>query len=180
MKEDKNKTEKDSKKVKKDKNKLKIKELEEKLNDKNNEYLRLLADFENYRKRSNKDNIEARNNGKIDIIENLLPIIDNLEISLKLKDKDPQMVIKGVEMIHKNLISTLSDNGFKSFEPNLNDDFNPQLHEPILIEDENAKPFKILNIINKGYKFNDKIIRLSKVKIKKDIEEKNKKNKDAL
>lgn len=170
MTQDKNNSEKISKKDKKNKENIKIKELEEKINEKNNDYLRLLADFENYRKRSNKEIVESKNIGKINLIEELLPIIDNLEMSLKLKEKNPDMVIKGVEMIHKNLISILEEQGLKSFKPQINEDFNPILHEPILIEDKNAQPFKIIDIVNKGYKFQDKIIRLSKVKIKKEDE----------
>ncbi len=177
-----NSLEKKNKKSKKGEDKLKkeIEELKAKLKEKENNYLFLLADFENYRKRVQKEIGEARDYGKISLIESLLPIIDNLEQSLKMKDSNPQLVIKGLEMILKNFLSTLEEHNVKFYEPKEEEDFDPIHHDPLLVEDENAPEGKVLAVINKGFKYKDKVIRPSKVKIKKVTEESNDEEKSDL
>jgi molecular chaperone GrpE len=144
--------------------------LKEKLEEEKLDKLRVLAEFENYRKRMQKTLEESKERAIINFIEDLLPVIDNFELSLKMTD-NKDMFIKGVEMIHKNLIETLKNYNFESFEPKEMEEFDPYLHDPIPIEKHEAPEGKIIGIIKKGYKHKDKVIRPAKVHVKKLKEE---------
>ena len=90
---------------------------------------------------------------------------------------NPEMFIKGVEMINKNLKDTLKEHHFEEFEPQTGEDFDPYLHEPILIEDKSKESGKIITTLKKGYKHKEKIIRPARVQVVKDEEaEDNKEN----
>lgn len=147
----------------------KIKLLEEQNLELKNDYVRVMADFDNYRKRKEKEMGENREAAIVGFVEDLLPAIDNFEMSLKMTD-NKEMFVKGVEMIHKNLLDTLRSNNIEEFYANEGEDFDPYLHEPILIEDKSKEPGKVVNSMNKGYKFKDKIIRPVKVQVVKDRE----------
>ena len=82
-----------------------------------------------------------------------------------------EMFIKGVEMIHSNLLSTLKEHKIEDFEPQVGDEYNPQEHEPMLIENEEAEEGKVLAVLQKGFKKGDSIIRPARVQMKKPKEE---------
>ena len=155
------------KKVKKDSKTTKIQKLEKLNEELKNDYLRTRADFDNYRKRKEKEIIQAREKGMINFVLDLLPAIDNFEMSLKMTD-NKEMFIKGVEMIHKNMLDTLKENKVEDFSPKTTDKFDPYLHDPILIEDQTKTPGEIITILKKGYKFKDTIIRPARVQIVKE------------
>ena len=142
-----------------------IKELEKLVIELKTDKLRTLADFENYRKRKDNEVIEARDRAIVNFVIDLLPAIDNFEMSLKMTD-NKDMFIKGVEMIHKNLIDTLKEHKIEEFEVEEGEEFNPIRHDPVLIEDENSDEGKVLGIIKKGYIHKDKVIRPARVKVK--------------
>lgn len=157
-----------SKPKKKSKDEI-IKDLEKQVEDLKLEYLRSRADFDNYRKRKEKETNEARDKAIIDFVLELLPSIDNFEMSLKMTDNNA-MFVKGVEMIHKNLNELLKEHNFEEFEPKVDDNFDPYLHEPILIEDKSKEPGKVINVLKKGIKRKEKIIRPAKVQVVKEEE----------
>lgn len=143
------------------------------------DYLRLRADFENFRKRKEKELDEARERALNGFIEELLPSIDNFEMSLKMTD-NTQMFVKGVEMIHKSLIEKLNENHIQAYEPLIGEEYDVHKHDPIPVESENNKDVgKVLEVLKKGYmhKKSEKVIRPARVKIsiKKEKEQKNKK-----
>lgn len=142
--------------------------LKEEYDELNNTYLRLHADFENYRKRMQKEIDDARDYGKVSVIQDMLPILDNLESSLKMKDTNPDFIIKGLDMIYKNFLSTLEQHNCKHYEPEKNEEFNPETHEPLITEEEEGEPGKVLGTLNKGFIYKDRVIRPSKVKVKKE------------
>ncbi len=154
-------------KSREEKNQVKIKELQNKLNEAKNDYLRVLADFENFRTRNQKELIETRDRVIADFVLDLLPSIDNFEMSLKMTD-NKEMFIKGVEMIHQNLIDTLKKHHFEDFEPKIGENFDPYQHEPLLIEDENKKPGEVVGVLKKGFKHKNKIIRPARVQVVKE------------
>jgi len=132
--------------------------------------LRTRADFENYRKRKDQEVIDARDRGIVSFVEDLLPAIDNFEMSLQMTD-NVNMFTKGVEMIHKNLIDTLKSHKIEEFTSKVGEEFNPNLHDPILIETDEFKAGQVVNILKKGYKHKDKIVRPVRVQVAKDKEE---------
>ncbi|MFW6285851.1 MAG: nucleotide exchange factor GrpE [Nanoarchaeota archaeon] len=142
----------------------KIKELEQKCEELKNDYIRAVADFDNFRKRKEKELIEARERAVVDFVLSILPSIDNFEMSLKMTD-NKEMFIKGVEMIHQNLLSTLKDNHFQEFVPAVDEVFDPYSHEPVLIEDNSKDSGKIIEVLQKGYKYKDKVVRPARVKV---------------
>ena len=156
-------------KPKKEKKLSKVEQLKKDLEITKTDHLRVLADFENFRTRNQKELVEKIDRAVADFVMDLLPAIDNFEMSLKMTD-NKEMFIKGVEMIHKNLIDTLKEHHFEEFEPVKGENFDPYLHEPLLIEDDNKKPGEIVGIIKKGFKHNDKIIRPARVQVVKDKE----------
>jgi len=129
--------------------------------------LRARADFDNYRKRKEEEIASARERGVISFVEDLLPAIDNFEMSLKMTD-NTDMFIKGVEMIHGNLIDILKSNKFDEFSVKSGSDFDANEHDPILVEHDKIKPGKVVATIKKGYKKSGKIIRPARVQVVKE------------
>ena len=151
-------------------NKDKIKELEDQITDLKTEVLRARADFENYRKRMQKELTESRQKAINSFVIDILPSIDNFEMSLKMTD-NREMFVKGVEMIHGNLLNTLKENHYESFTPKVGEEFDPHKHEPILIESDEHKPGTIVNVLQIGYKIKDNILRPARVQVAKEKEE---------
>lgn len=146
-------------------------ELEKQVEEYKNDYLRCRADFDNFRRRNEQEKLELRDRVIVSFVEDLLPAIDNFEMSLKMTD-NTEMFIKGVEMIHKNLVDTLAEHKIESFEPKVGEEFDPNLHEPIVIEQAEAEPGKILGVLKKGFMHKNIVVRPAKVQVKKeDIEE---------
>lgn len=148
-----------------------IAELEKQLEESKSEYLRTYADFDNYRKRKEVETLEIKDRAVINFVLELLPSIDNFEMSLKMTD-NKEMFIKGVEMIHANLIDTLKEHKFEEYMPKEGEEFNPHKHDPILIEDKTKEPGRVLAVIKKGYLYKSKIIRPARVQVVKQEEEK--------
>ena len=134
------------------------------------DYLRLKADFENYRKRMQDELTKSRERAISSFVEDLLPSIDNFEMSLKMTH-DTTMFIKGVEMIHQNLLNVLSSHSISIYEPQIGHEFNAKEHEPVLIEHEEYKPGTIVGVLQKGYKLKDSILRPARVQVAKELEE---------
>ena len=124
--------------------------------------LRLQAEFENFRKRVEKEKQEQQSNANTNLIGELLNVMDNFELSLK-HNKD-----KGVEMIYQELKKTLEKQGLKVIETK--GKFDPKIHEAV-IKIAGKEDDAILEEIQKGYVLNNKLLRAAKVKISK-LEEK--------
>lgn len=135
------------------------------------EYLDLLrrvkADFENYRKRVLKEQTELLKYSKKDLIAKLLPVIDNFERALQIKDptKEPKALFEGVKLIYKQLMEILQKEGVESFGK-VGENFDPFYHEAFSKEETSEEPEgKILHVFQKGYKLHDKVIRPALVKV---------------
>lgn len=149
----------------------KIEELEKELSQLKSDYLRVYADFDNFRKRKEKEMLEIKDKAIINFVLELLPAIDNFEMSLKMTD-NKEMFIKGVEMINNNLKDILKEHQFIEYIPKEGEDFNPHKHDPILIEDKTKEPGKVLATVKKGYLYKNIIIRPAKVHVVKEEEKK--------
>lgn len=147
-------------------------QLEKELEETKNDYLRVHADFENFRKRNQEELMKARERAISSFVEDLLPNIDNFEMSLKMTD-NTEMFVKGVEMIHQNLLNVLDNHKISVYEPQVGDKFDVKHHEPILVEHEEHEPGTIVGTLSKGYKLKDSILRPARVQVvkEKDSEE---------
>ena len=149
--------------AKKDKEIIEIKKKVEELNDK---YLRLSAEYDNYRKRTLKEKIELAQSGGKDILVGLLPIVDDFErANMSMENNhDAEAVKEGIGLIYSKFIDFLKARGVKEIEC-LNKEFNTDEHEALTkIPASNKKlKGKVVDVIEKGYYLNDKVLRYSKV-----------------
>ncbi len=137
---------------------------EEKYNAEHDSYLRLAADYDNFRKRTVKEKEQSYGNGKADAVEKLLPVYDNLERALNQPTEDAAYK-KGVEMTFTQLVSIFNSLGVEIFG-NVGDVFDPNLHNAIMhTEDAEAAENTITQVFQKGFKLGDKIVRFAMVQV---------------
>ena len=131
-------------------------------------YLRQVAEFDNYRKRTIKEKAELIKNGGERAIESILPVLDDFERALRnmAKDENAAEIMTGVELIYNKFVGILKQNGLQKIETE-GAEFNTDFHEAIAIiptPDENLKG-KVLDCVQAGYTLNDKVIRHAKVAV---------------
>ena len=125
-------------------------------------YKRVLAEFENHKKRSQKERDNLYNIILTDIIGNMLPILDNLENAVKVETKDEEFK-KGIELVLKQFQDTLKSKGVEEIKT-IGQTFDPELHEAVSsIQDETKGEKEIVQEYRKGYKIGTKVIRHSMV-----------------
>ena len=154
-----------AKKTSKSNTPKKLKELSENLSQEKDKYLRLFAEFENFKKRTAKERIELFKTAGQDIISSILPILDDFDRAIVQIPSEEKKNFEGFVLINNKLIDTLKSNGLKATETKLGDTFNAEIHDAITlipIEDASQKG-KIIDITEKGYQLGDKIIRFPKV-----------------
>lgn len=144
----------------------KVEQLETELAKEKKEYLFLMAEFDNFRKRTLKEKSEIIKNAGENVFKGLLPIMDDFERGIKASEKtdDADVVKEGMNLIYNKLKKYLAQNGVKEFDEG-ETDFNPDRHEAISavpVEDADKKG-KILDTVEKGYMINDKVLRHAKV-----------------
>ena len=148
------------KKEKKDKKDEQIAELTDKVK-------RQLAEFENFRNRTEKEKSQMYMVGARDVIEKLLPVVDNFERGLKSipEDQKDGPVASGMEMIYKQLITVLTDLGVSPIEA-VGQEFDPNFHNAVMhAEDEELGENTVSEEFQKGYKYKDAVLRHSMVKV---------------
>ena len=142
----------------------KMEGLAKQLAEEHDQYLRLAAEYDNYRKRTAKEKDQSYGNGKADAIAKLLPIYDNLERALNQPTEDAAYK-KGVEMTMNQLVSVMEKLGVESFGA-AGDHFDPQLHNAVMhIEDESLGENVIAEVFQKGFKVGEKVVRFAMVKV---------------
>lgn len=125
-------------------------------------YKRLMAEFDNFKKRSSKERETLYNSLISDIITSILPVVDNLEKAVSTKTED-ESYKQGVEMVYKQLIDALSNLGVEQI-PTVGETFNPEYHEAVSsVQDDTLGEKEIKEEFRKGYKIGDKVIRHSMV-----------------
>lgn len=146
----------------------KLKEMEEKCNELTDQYQRMLAEFDNFRKRTSKEKASMYDDGVRDTITKLLPVIDNLDRAVAAQEKngdseDP--FYKGVLMTRKSLQEILSSMGVEEIKA-MGEKFDPNFHAAVAHEDdESYGESEIIFEMLKGYVYKDKVIRHSMVKV---------------
>lgn len=144
----------------------KVKELQEQVEKEKKEYLFLMAEFDNFRKRTLREKSEIIKNAGENVLKGLLPIMDDFERGIKAAENSPEAdsVKEGVKLIYNKLQKYLNQNGVKEIDPT-DDTFDTEKHEAISVvpvPDEDKKG-KILDTVEKGYTINDKVLRHAKV-----------------
>lgn len=145
-----------------------LKQTQEELADYKDKYLRLAAEFDNYRKRTMKEKTELILNGSEKAINSILPVLDDLEraVSNLGKTEDAKTIEEGIKLIYSKFVQTLEQNGLKEIE-SIGKELDTDFHEAIALvptQDEKQKG-KIIDCTQKGYILNDKVIRHAKVVI---------------
>lgn len=145
----------------------KIKELEKLANDNEEKYLRLYAEFENYKRRIQKENQINATYKAQGVLTDILPSIDNIERALQIEGDDESFksLQKGVQMVHESLLRALKDNGLEEILAE-GKEFDPNLHQAV-IQDDNPdfKSGEVTQELQKGYKLKDRVLRPSMVKV---------------
>ncbi len=137
---------------------------EEKYNAEHDAYLRLAADYNNFRKRTIKEKEASYGSGKADAIEKLLPVYDNLERALNQPTED-EAYKKGVEMTLTQLVTIFTGLGVEIFG-NVGDSFDPNIHNAVMhTEDDSVPENTITQVFQKGFKLGEKIVRFAMVQV---------------
>jgi molecular chaperone GrpE len=142
--------------------------LEEQLQVEKDRFLRLFAEFENFKRRTAKERIELFKTAGEGVLKDLLPVLDDFDRAMvEIKKSDDEQIITGVDLISGKLRSTLVSKGLTEFDVKVGDTFNADIHEAItqIQAPSDDMKGKIVDIIEKGYKLGDKIIRFPKVVI---------------
>jgi molecular chaperone GrpE len=123
-------------------------------------YLRKLAEFDNYRKRTDREREELQRTAAEGTIRELLPIVDNFERALQhAGNGDPEAFRQGVEMIARQLLDMLEREGLEAIDPD-GESFDPELHEAVhRVEDSEHQPGTVVQVLNKGYALSGRLIR---------------------
>ena len=142
--------------------------LQEDLANEKDKFLRLFAEFENFKRRTAKERIDLFKTANQDVLQSMLPVLDDFDRAmLEISKSDDDVLLKGVELIHEKLKSTLISKGLEQVEVRVGDSFNADFAEAItqIPAPTDDLKGKIVDVIEKGYKLGDKIIRFPKVVI---------------
>ena len=145
----------------------KIAKLEQQAADNLDKYQRTLAEFDNFRKRTEREKSQMYEIGAKDIIEKILPVIDNFERGLAAvpEESKEDPFVEGMEKIYKQIMTTLEGVGVKPIEA-IDQEFNPDFHNAVMhVEDEEAGENIITEEFQKGYMYHDSVVRHSMVKV---------------
>lgn len=144
-------------------------QLQDQISEEKDKFMRLFAEFENYKKRTSRERMDLFKTASEDVMLALLPILDDFERALTHieEDKEAEELRKGVLLIYNKLVNTLEQKGLSKIEVNQGDDFNADDHEAVtqIPAPSDDLKGKIIDVIERGYKLGDKVIRFPKVVI---------------
>lgn len=139
--------------------------IQKELEEKNDQILRLAAEYDNFRKRSQREKESIYSDVKANVLGDLLPVIDNFERALDGSGDELESFRKGVDMIFNQLVETMKKHGVESFGE-VGDEFDPNFHSAVMhIESEDLGENVIAQVFSKGYKVGDKVIRPATVQV---------------
>ena len=144
--------------------------LEDQVKEEKDKFLRLFAEFENYKRRTAKERIELFSTASEEVMVSLLPILDDFDrASAEIEKDNDNEIFKGVLLIKNKLFDSLKSKGLALIEVNKGDEFNADDHEAVTQIPAPSKKMegKIIDVIEKGYKLGEKVIRYPKVVIGK-------------
>ncbi len=139
-----------------------IEELNAKLTEQNDKYLRLMAEYENYRKRTDKEKASRYSDAYVDALNLILPLVDNVDRAVSYATDDSDLA-KGVLLLKKQLDDVLTKAGVEEIKAE-GEQFDPELHNAVMHEDDETLGENVVKtVLQKGYKRGDKILRYSMV-----------------
>lgn len=141
----------------------KVQEMGEKLAAMNDKYVRLYSEYENYRKRTNQEKADLLLNGGKDVLKTILPVVDDMERALK-NIPDDNTAKEGVQLVYNKFVAALNQRGVKEIEAQ-GAKFDENLHEAVtrIPAAEEAQKGNVVDVLEKGYMLNDKVLRFAKV-----------------
>ena len=142
-------------------------QLRQQLEEQENKYLRLLADYDNFKRRSIKEREAAEKFRSQSLLSDLLPVLDNFEraIAIEAKGDEAVSLMKGVQMVHSSLLEAVKREGLEEVKA-LGEAFDPHVHQAVMQEkDESAEPGTVLQELQKGYALKGRILRPAMVKV---------------
>ncbi|MDN7226888.1 nucleotide exchange factor GrpE [Planococcus sp. N064] len=142
-------------------------ELREQLEAEQNKYLRLLADYDNFKRRAQKDRQDAEKFRSQSLLTDLLPVLDNFgrALAVEAKSDEAASILKGLQMVQNNLLEAVKREGLEEIEA-LGKPFDPNFHQAVMQEnDESAEPGSVLMELQKGYTLKGRVLRPSMVKV---------------
>jgi len=143
-----------------------VDQLKSEIEEHKDKYLRLYSEFDNFRRRTAKEKLELTKTASEELTVTLLPVVDDFERGLEaFKKEDDIAFIEGIELVYQKLVKILEQQGVKAIEVSIGEDFNDEVHEAITqIPAPNEKlKGKIIDVVEKGYFLNDKVVRFAKV-----------------
>lgn len=139
--------------------------LQQQLAELNDKFLRTVAEYDNFRKRSQKEKEMAYWNASADMVAKFLPVLDSMERALTFECKDAEYK-KGVDMIISSFYEAMQSGGVEEIPAQVGDPFDPQLHNAVMhIEDENLDKNVLVQVLQKGYHIGEKVIRHAMVQV---------------
>ncbi len=132
-------------------------------------YLRLYSEFENFRRRTTKERLEWMQTASKDLMVEMLPIVDDMERAIKsMQQAENNSAVEGMELIYKKMYSTLEKKGLKPMNAQ-GETFDPEIHEAVTQFEAPSEDMKgkVIDVLEKGYFLNDKVIRFAKVVVGK-------------
>ena len=124
-----------------------------------------MAEFDNFRKRTEKEKTQMFETGAKSIVEKILPVVDNFERGLKGMEESEDPFAQGMQMIYKQLMTSLEEAGVKAIEA-VGQEFNPDFHNAVMhVEDDEFGENEIVEEFQKGYMYHDSVLRHSMVKV---------------
>lgn len=146
-----------------------VKKLEEQLSEAKDKYLRLYSEYENFRRRTSKERLELIKTANEDLMNALLPVVDDFERALNLTPEDEQVshAQEGFKLIKNKFFKILENKGLTVMEVDKGSEFNPEFHEAIsqIPAPEEDLKGKVVDVVEKGYYLGEKVIRYAKVVI---------------
>jgi molecular chaperone GrpE len=140
-------------------------QLKEELRREHEIYLRSIADFDNYRRRIERERADAARTGRREIVLSLLDVLDDFEHALAHIDRSPASVSAGLRAIHKRLVGLLQAQGVAPFE-SIGHPFDPALHEAVASEESpEQEPGTVLDELSTGYRWGDDLLRPARVRV---------------
>ena len=131
----------------------------------NDKYIRLYAEYENFRKRTAKEKDEIYSNAAADVLKSIFPVLDNFERALQFSGDEPEKVLEGLKMIETQFLNALAKVGVEEIQAE-GGQFNPELHNAVFHEqDENQPENTVIEVLQKGYIKGDRVLRPAMVRV---------------